>query len=162
MKLQLPKKLFAFIIAIVMFSVLPGIVNAQPVCHCPPGYICISGHCVRVGCNCRQRPIPFQCGQQCGFYTDPIHTDDVVFISDMKSADFSLQLTKTQYVSLKIYDVTGRLIKTLAESMLPQGENPIEWNKTDLYGNTVSAGIYILQLDAGPDYSDSRKLTVMN
>ncbi|MBK9983021.1 MAG: hypothetical protein IPP15_11460 [Saprospiraceae bacterium] len=164
MKLQLSKKLFAFIIAIMMFSVLPGIANAQQSCqngHCPSGYFCLHGHCVHLPCTCR-RPIPFRCGQACGWYADPTHSNDVVSISDDSSADFSLTLTDAQYVSLKIYDITGRLIKTLAKSRLPQGENEIEWDQTDDYGKTVSAGIYILQLDAGPDYSDTIKLSVMN
>jgi len=170
MKLQLSKKLFAFIITIMMFSVLPGIANAQSGCqnvHCRDGYVCLGGHCYRA-CHHGQCGRFYYCYQGACIpknfpeYTDPIQTSVVLSLSDSNSADFSLNLTEAQYVSLKIYDVTGRLIKTLADSRLPEGENQIEWNKTDEYGKTVTAGIYILQLEAGPDNSDSRKLTVMN
>ncbi|MBK9983022.1 MAG: T9SS type A sorting domain-containing protein [Saprospiraceae bacterium] len=165
MKLQLSKKFFAFIIAIMMFFVLPGIANAQQsIANAQQGLdnsqlpcqSCLSW------CGCGLRCIRGHCYRWYPFYTDPLHKNDVLSLSDSNSADFSLELTEAHDVSLKIYDVTGRLIKTLAESTLPEGENQIEWNKTDEYGNTVSAGIYILQLNAGTEYSDLRKLTVMN
>ena len=69
-------------------------------------------------------------------------------------------LAEPQSVSLKIYDITGKLIKTLADSRMPEGENQITWNKSDEAGNTVSAGIYILRFDAGK-FSDRKKFTVI-
>ena len=170
MNLQLSKKLFAFIIAIVMFSGIPGIASArQSIANAQPGLDHTNPSCTLcslrppyVFCGCGFRCINGHCRRPPLWNTDPIHTNDVLSLSDNNSTDFSLELTEAQDVSLKIYDVTGRLIKTLADSRLPQGENQIEWNKTDENGNTVSAGIYILQLDAGVDYSDTRKLSVMN
>jgi hypothetical protein len=39
----------------------------------------------------------------------------VLSIAALNSYDINLMLIETQKVSLKIYDVTGRLIKTLAD-----------------------------------------------
>jgi len=166
MKLQLFKKLFAFVISIMMFSAIPGIANAQQagIANAQQGLDNVQYSCKTCTyfCGCGLQCIGGHCRRVLPWYTDPLHKNDVLSISDRNLADYSLELTEAQYVSLKIYDVTGRLIKTLADSKLPQGENQIEWNKTDEYGKTVTAGIYILQLDAGPDNSDTRKLTVMN
>lgn len=56
------------------------------------------------------------------------------------SSTISFSLSQSQKVSLKIFDVNGRLIKTLADKYFEQGENKIEWNAEE-----VNAGIYFLQ-----------------
>ena len=55
----------------------------------------------------------------------------------------------------------GRLIKTLANSRMPDGEHQIEWNKKDEQGNAVRAGTYILQLNMGGKI-ETRKLSVVS
>jgi len=157
--------IFAFIITILMFAAMPGIADAQKKCpngHCPKGYTCVDGTCVKFGggCNCLVRPIPFACGQICGFFAGTSE-DELISTSTINTDGIGFELTQAQNISFKIYDITGRLIKTLSESWMPQGEHRIKWNKKDEAGNTVSAGIYILQFDAGT-YSGSKKLSVVN
>ncbi len=53
------------------------------------------------------------------------------------------------HVSLKIYDLTGRLIKTLAEGHEFAGEHQVKWDATDDSGDSVAEGIYIYVLHAG-------------
>ena len=161
------KKLFAFIIALMMFSVIPALVNAQKKCsngHCPKGYTCVDGHCVKSGgggfCNCFVKPIPFECGQICGFLADKTPANDQFSISVINSSAISFELNEPQNVSLKIYDATGRLIKTLADSRMPEGEYQIDWNIRDDKGSTISSGIYILRFSAG-SYSDTKRLTII-
>ena len=122
-----------------MFASIPSIVNGQrnphpKKCHGCPSRCCLNGYC----------------SWTCYYLT----------ISPTSNA-ISLQLKEAQNVSGKIYDATGRLIKTLVNSSMPQGKHHIEWNKRDEAGNTVSAGIYILKLDAGI-YSVAKKLSVIN
>ena len=166
MKLQFAKNLFVFIITLMMLSAVPGIATAQKKCHnghCPNNYTCVGGYCVPVSfCNCFVRPIPYECGQICGFYTDPNHKDNMLSITDMNSYDISLKLIEAQNVSLKIYDITGRLIKTLADSKFSPGELQLEWNQTDETGGTVSAGVYYLQLNVSADNQGMKKLLVIN
>lgn len=63
-------------------------------------------------------------------------------------------------VSLKIYDITGRLVKTLASENLGEGYHQVLWNGTDGRGRPVAAGVYIYTL-TGAGFSESRKMVLM-
>jgi hypothetical protein len=45
-----------------------------------------------------------------------------------------------------VYDVTGRLVKTLADGMAEAGENVATWDARDSHGSVVSSGVYFVQL----------------
>ncbi len=47
----------------------------------------------------------------------------------------------TEYITLKIYDVTGREVETLIEGTVPAGEHRLEWNATGL-----ASGVYLCRL----------------
>jgi hypothetical protein len=51
-----------------------------------------------------------------------------------------------QKVSLKIYDVTGALVKTVEDGVFPPGRYVRVWDGTNNRGNTVGSGIYFYQL----------------
>lgn len=51
-------------------------------------------------------------------------------------------------VSLKIYDMNGRLIKILHEGEQPAGNYSIVWNGKDDAGNLMSAGMYLVKLSS--------------
>lgn len=70
-------------------------------------------------------------------------------------------LSQTSQVSLRIYDVAGRLIRTLVNSEQPPGEQiPIEWDGTDNKGRAMATGIYFLRLDAS-GHSQTRKMVLL-
>ena len=135
MKPQSIQKIFAFIIAITMFSVMPALVNAQKKCpdgNCPKGQVCVNGVCVKSGggnggggtiCNCSVRPIPFQCGQICGWRTTTIINNP-----GSQSATISFSLELAEKLSVKIFDMTGRLVKTLADKIFDKGEHKLQWD----------------------------------
>lgn len=50
---------------------------------------------------------------------------------------------------LAIYDVRGRLVRTLADGVFDAGEHSLHWNGTDDDGTPVSSGVYLLRLNAG-------------
>jgi hypothetical protein len=50
---------------------------------------------------------------------------------------------------LAVYDVTGRLTRTLADGIATAGVNSIAWDGTNAAGQPVSAGVYFLKLQAG-------------
>ena len=59
------------------------------------------------------------------------------------------------FVSLKVYDLQGREVKTLFEGVRPAGEY------TSLFdGSELAGGVYIYQLKAG-DFSEARKLILV-
>ena len=63
-------------------------------------------------------------------------------------------------VSLHIYDVRGRLVKTLADGRETAGRKTVMWDATDDRGQTVSTGIYFYQLIAD-GFSQTRKMVLM-
>jgi FlgD Ig-like domain len=59
-------------------------------------------------------------------------------------------LPKATDVTLKVFDVQGRLVRTLIEARsFPFGIHEIEWNGTDNHGVQVSSGVYFYRLTAG-------------
>ena len=59
---------------------------------------------------------------------------------------FALQAPER--VRLDVYDIAGRLVRSLEESFAA-GAQTIYWDGRDATGRTVSAGIYALHLRAG-------------
>jgi hypothetical protein len=63
-------------------------------------------------------------------------------------------------VSLKIYDVTGREVKTLVNEAMQPGKYSVEWDATNNHGNTVAGGIYIYRMVTG-DFVATRKMVLL-
>jgi flagellar hook assembly protein FlgD len=59
-------------------------------------------------------------------------------------------------VSLKIYDVRGRLVRTLVEGPLPGGAHVVHWDGRDVAGRTLASGVYFYRLTDG-ERIESRK-----
>jgi N-acetylneuraminic acid mutarotase len=51
-------------------------------------------------------------------------------------------------VSLKIYDASGRLVRTLVNRTEHAGTKTVRWNGKDSYGSPVAAGVYFYRLTA--------------
>lgn len=51
-------------------------------------------------------------------------------------------------VTIKLYNVVGKEIKTLIEQAQSAGKNSIDWDGTDQSGRTVSSGVYFYRLTA--------------
>jgi hypothetical protein len=76
-----------------------------------------------------------------------------------ESTNISFFLPKQTQVSIKIYDLSGRLIRTLVDQKIQQGSHTFKWNTTDQSGNVTSAGLYFLRMDAA-NYSQTRKILI--
>ena len=64
------------------------------------------------------------------------------------STTISYDLPGASWVSLVVYDVTGRTIANLVESELSAGYHQTAWNGKDNTGDPVSTGIYFCRMDA--------------
>ncbi len=51
-------------------------------------------------------------------------------------------------VAVRIYDVLGREVKTLANTVMNAGSYSIEWNGTDAAGNAVETGVYYCRIES--------------
>jgi len=61
----------------------------------------------------------------------------------------TFSLANREPASLRIYDVRGALVKTLADGILEPGLHRVEWDGTDARGHRKRAGIYYAQLRSG-------------
>jgi hypothetical protein len=50
---------------------------------------------------------------------------------------------------VRIYDVTGRLVRTLVDEAKPAGYHVTTWDGRDDYGTEVGSGVYFVRLEAG-------------
>lgn len=63
-------------------------------------------------------------------------------------------------VTLAVYDVSGRLVRTLASGSLAAGSHQRVWDGRDTAGRTVGSGAYFYRL-SGPGFSEARKMILM-
>lgn len=54
-------------------------------------------------------------------------------------------------VTLKIYDLSGREVRTLVDAERLSGERSVTWNGTDDAGRDVASGVYFYRLEAGAE-----------
>ena len=54
------------------------------------------------------------------------------------------------FVSIKIFDLLGKEIATLAHDLLQAGDHTIVWNAVDRPGQAISSGIYFYRMEATP------------
>jgi hypothetical protein len=69
-------------------------------------------------------------------------------------------LAEQSHVSLRIYDVAGRLVRTLIDRVMPRARHQLIWNGDDNYGNRVASGVYFLRLSAG-DVVQTQKMVII-
>jgi len=69
-------------------------------------------------------------------------------------------LPEREKVKLEIYDILGRLIKTLVDDEFNAGKNVIDWDGKDHQGRAVSSGLYFFRLESG-HYISVRKMAVI-
>ncbi|MFC1573057.1 CARDB domain-containing protein, partial [Candidatus Eisenbacteria bacterium] len=65
------------------------------------------------------------------------------------STTIRFDLPDTRKVSLKIYDVQGRLVRTLMDSRLPGGQYALRWDGKSDSRYMVGAGVYFCRMVAG-------------
>jgi Ca-activated chloride channel family protein len=64
-------------------------------------------------------------------------------------------------VTLRIFDVTGRQVRTLVDGFKQVGFYRVLWDGSDERGNRLPSGLYIYQLVVNGKIMDSRKLTLV-
>lgn len=84
-------------------------------------------------------------------YPNPFNKETVV----------RFQLFKSMQLNINIYDQLGRKVRSLNDTQIwPKGNHMIHWNGQDDFGNQVSTGIYVLQVN-GAEFNKSQKLLLI-
>ncbi len=69
----------------------------------------------------------------------------------------SFDLPIRSAVCLQVYDVSGRLVRTLLnDEMVQQGRNEVVWNGRNASGRQVASGVYFYRLDAAGQVETKR------
>ncbi len=74
--------------------------------------------------------------------------------------EIAYRLPVASAVSLVVYDLLGRNIRTLVHQQQPAGRYRVRWDGRDASGRPVASGVYLYQLRAG-DYSETRKMLLL-
>jgi hypothetical protein len=72
----------------------------------------------------------------------------------------TFSLGQAGIIQLRVFDLRGRLVRTLTERSFPAGEASVFWDGTDDAGRRQAAGTYLLQLD-GHGVTKTRKLVLV-
>jgi len=67
---------------------------------------------------------------------------------------------QTPLVSLKVYDIRGRLVRILADGLEQAGTHVVMWDGKNENGEFVASGTYFYRLKAG-DYISTRKMVLL-
>lgn len=54
-------------------------------------------------------------------------------------------------VRVRVYDVSGRLVRSLVDEAVPAGVHAATWDGRDAHGATVASGVYFIRLDTGSE-----------
>ena len=76
------------------------------------------------------------------------------------SARITFGIARREKVELRVYDVAGRTIRTLARRVFAPGEHELEWDGRDDEGRSVTSGVYFYQIRT-PGFVGRRKLAVL-
>ena len=76
------------------------------------------------------------------------------------STSIGFTLPEAGYVTVSVYDMTGRLVSTLVDGNLDEGVHMVEWDGMDSSGAMVSAGVYIYALESS-DMIMTKKMILM-
>ena len=69
-------------------------------------------------------------------------------------------LKENTYVSINIYNLMGKHIKSFINMVQDAGYQMIHWNATDASGQPVPAGMYVYTITAG-DFRESKKMILL-
>jgi hypothetical protein len=71
------------------------------------------------------------------------------------STNIQYSVARTQYVSLKVYDMLGRELGTLVSEVKPPGSYTVEWD-----ARGVASGVYFYRIEAG-GFLETKKLILL-
>ncbi|MCP4712250.1 MAG: T9SS type A sorting domain-containing protein [Planctomycetes bacterium] len=72
----------------------------------------------------------------------------------------TFEIPAWEHVSLRIYNITGQLVKTLQNGMLEAGRYDVTWDATGSSNERVTAGAYFYRIQAGP-FAQTRRMILM-
>ncbi|HZI89251.1 MAG TPA: S8 family serine peptidase [Candidatus Polarisedimenticolia bacterium] len=75
-------------------------------------------------------------------------------------ASLSLRTATPGLVTVQLFDVTGRRVRTLEQGRFPGGQRTLRWDGKDDHGESVGSGVYFFRITT-PDGVEQRKVAVL-
>ena len=69
-------------------------------------------------------------------------------------------IAKTCHVSIRVYDMAGRVVKNLVYDEKKPGSYEVAWNRTDNMGNKLASGIYFIVMNA-ESFKATKKVVIL-
>ncbi len=66
-------------------------------------------------------------------------------------------LAETEVVTIRLFNISGQLVRELSQKQYPSGRQMLSWDATDDAGNPVSSGTYFIHLQT-PQFNQTRKI----
>ena len=76
------------------------------------------------------------------------------------TTSISYDLPKNEFVSINVFDLMGREVKTLVNKNQVAGFRSVQWNATNNLGQPVSAGVYIYTIQSG-EFRQTKKMVLL-
>lgn len=73
---------------------------------------------------------------------------------------FRFSLDRASAVELRVYDVSGRLVRDFGLGTRPAGPVEVRWNGTDDAGRTVASGVYLVRM-VTPDRNETLRTVLL-
>ena len=73
---------------------------------------------------------------------------------------FNIAIPRTAEVTIMVYDVLGRTVRTLLSGQQSTGYQTVEWDSKDAHGLSVPTGIYFVRMNAD-EFSATSKIMLM-
>ena len=69
-------------------------------------------------------------------------------------------LPEASQVRLRVFNMLGREVRTLADGLFEAGSHTVMWDATDQSGQSVSTGVYFYRLEA-PGFAETKKMMLI-
>jgi aminopeptidase N len=76
------------------------------------------------------------------------------------STAIRFELARPQRIALRVFDIEGRMVRTLKMGRLPAGEHRVVWDGTDDLGTSVAPGVYFYRL-VSPDGIKIKRMVLL-
>jgi hypothetical protein len=110
-------------------------------------FILMNIHQVQTGTDETVIPPSFSVSQN---YPNPFNPSTVI----------EFNVPRATNITLRIYDVAGRAVRTLVSGYQSSGRKRVEWNGRDDGGKAVASGVYFYRLSTG-NFCETRKIVLV-
>lgn len=89
----------------------------------------------------------------------PIASLDGPLLTDGFINEFDFVLARESNVEIAVYDVSGRMVATLADEEFAPGRHSVPWSGTGMNDAPLSSGVYFAVVRAG-DFRATKKVVL--